>query len=112
MSEAVRNLQARLEIIENQIRELNRRLNQIESQRVLLRNSTIASEDLLNLPDSLRKTMMAMMQLEEASAKIVATVTHRTRGMESIYLNQLVRLGYLEKIKRGRNIYFHTSRLI
>jgi hypothetical protein len=56
--------------------------------------------------------MMAMIQLEEASAKAIGAITHRTRGMESIYLNQLVRLGYLEKIKRGRNIYFRTLRLI
>jgi predicted transcriptional regulator len=112
LSEDLRELSTRLEVIEDQIRDLTRRLSQLESQKDFLGNSAIASQDLLNLPDSLRKTMMAMIQLEEASAKAIATETHRTRGMESIYLNQLVRLGYLEKIKRGRNIYFRTLRLI
>lgn len=50
--------------------------------------------------------MVAIAQLKEAPAEAIAEQTRRTRGMESIYLNQLARMGYLEKIKRGRRIFF------
>lgn len=61
---------------------------------------------LLELPDHLRRTMIALIELGEASAGVVAKRTGRTRGHESVYLNQLVRLGYLTRSKRGRLVVF------
>lgn len=52
------------------------------------------------LPDHLRKTMLALAKLVEARADEVAEITQRTRAIESGYLNQLVRLGYVKKIRR------------
>ena len=61
---------------------------------------------LLRLPDSLRLTMFAMDKLKEATTTQVSKETGRSRSVESIHLNQLERMGYLEKYRKGRKIYF------
>jgi len=61
---------------------------------------------LMKLPDSLRQTMLAMDKLKEATTMEVAKKTGRSRSVESIHLNQLERMGYLEKYRKGRKIYF------
>ncbi|MEN3035215.1 MAG: transcriptional regulator [Candidatus Methanosuratincola sp.] len=61
---------------------------------------------LLRLPDHLRKTMLALAKLVEARADEVAEITQRARAIESGYLNQLVRLGYVKKVRRKHQIYF------
>ena len=61
---------------------------------------------LLRLPDHLRKTMLALAKLVEARADEVADITQRARAIESGYLNQLVRLGYVKKVRRKHQIYF------
>jgi len=61
---------------------------------------------LLKLPDSLRKTMLAMNWLREAASPQVAKVTGRSRSVESFHLNQLERMGYLVKFRKGKKIYF------
>lgn len=64
---------------------------------------------LLRLPDHLRKTMMALAKLVEARADEVAKMTGRARAIESGYLNQLVRMGYVKKVRRGHQIYFSVE---
>jgi len=71
-----------------------------------------SAEDLLKIPDTLRKSVMAVSKLGEATADKIAEVTGRTRSIESIYLNQLVRMGYIQRIKRGRKIYFKIMRYL
>jgi len=61
---------------------------------------------LLKLPDHLRKTMLALSKLVEGRADEVALATDRARAVESGYLNQLVRLGYVKKIRKKHEIYF------
>lgn len=61
---------------------------------------------LLSLPDHLRKTMIALSKLVEGRADEVATITLRARAIESGYLNQLVRLGYVKKVRKKHQIYF------
>jgi len=58
------------------------------------------------LSKSLIETLLAVDKLEAASASDVARETGRSRSVESIYLNQLERMGYLEKFRKGRKIYF------
>ena len=64
---------------------------------------------LLSLPDHLRKTATAVCKLGKATADEVADETGRTRAMESAYLNQLVRMGYLKKERVGRKVYFYVE---
>lgn len=61
---------------------------------------------LLSLPDHLRKSALAMVVLKRAMADDVARETSRARAIESAYLNQLARMGYLRKIREGRSVYF------
>ena len=54
--------------------------------------------------------MLVMERLGEATTVDVARETGRSRSVESIHLNQLERMGYLEKHRKGRKIYFKISR--
>lgn len=61
---------------------------------------------LLAIPDHLRKSVLALSALDETTATEVAKKTARTRVAESMYLNQLHRMGYVTKTRRGRTVYF------
>lgn len=65
--------------------------------------------DLLKLPDHLRSTTITVIGLGDATADEIAAKTGRVRNLESSYLNQLVRLGHLKKIRKGRKIYFKPT---
>lgn len=61
---------------------------------------------LLALPDHLRKTAVVMCDIQEATAEMVSEKTGRKRATESACLNQLVRMGYLRKKRRGLDVFF------
>lgn len=61
---------------------------------------------LLSLPDHLRTTMEVVKQLGKATSEHVAQRTLRAKSLESSYLNQLTRLGYLRKQRVSRKIFF------
>jgi hypothetical protein len=61
---------------------------------------------LLSLPDHLRKTATVTSSLGKATADEIAELTKRARAVESGYLNQLVRMGYLKKERIGRKVLF------
>ena len=61
---------------------------------------------LLAIPDHLRKSILALSAQKEATATDVAEKTGRTRVAESMYLNQLSQMGYVTKIRRGKEVYF------
>jgi len=61
---------------------------------------------LLSLPDHLRKTATVVSSLGVATAEEIAEGTSRARAVESGYLNQLVRMGYLKKEREGRRVLF------
>lgn len=62
----------------------------------------------MELPDCLRTTIVTVLGMGEASAGEVASKTGRSRSLESYYLNRLVRLGHLRKVRRGRRVYFRS----
>ncbi len=61
---------------------------------------------LFSLPSALRKTVMALYKLGEATAEDLARETKRLRAVESSAANQLVRMGFLTKRREGRKVYF------
>jgi predicted transcriptional regulator len=61
---------------------------------------------LLSLPDHLRKTALTLIKLGKATAEDVAKETGRARAIESAYLNQLVRMGYVWRERVGKRVYF------
>jgi hypothetical protein len=67
-------------------------------------------KELENLPLYLMKTLKAVITLGgSASAIQIANYTKRNYARESGYLNDLYRLGFLEKKKKGRKIFFTIS---
>jgi len=63
---------------------------------------------LLSLPDQLRKTALAILKLGRATPTMVARDTGREKTIESKYLKQLVKMGFLKLEKQGPNVYFYV----
>lgn len=61
---------------------------------------------MLSLPDHLRITARSLYTLGTGSAEDVARLTGKERAVESNYLNQLERMGYVEKLRQGRKVFF------
>jgi hypothetical protein len=66
----------------------------------------ISESELFSLPDHLRKTYLTVMSKGACSAKEVSNISGRCRAMESNYLNQLVRMGWLTKRRDSKTIRF------
>lgn len=64
---------------------------------------------LLSLPDHLRKTATILCNIGKATADQVAKESGRVRAIESSYLNQLVIMGHMNKIREGRRVYFYID---
>ncbi|MFH0897331.1 MAG: transcriptional regulator [Candidatus Bathyarchaeota archaeon] len=64
---------------------------------------------LLSLPDHLRKTAMILSKLDRATAGKVSGESGRARAVESSYLNQLVVMGYIKKMRAGHDVYFYVE---
>lgn len=67
----------------------------------------ISESKLLLLPDNLRKTYITVASKGECSATQVSNLTGRSRAIESSYLNQLIRMGWLTKHRDSKTIRFH-----
>ena len=61
---------------------------------------------ILNLPVTLRKTIMVLYKLEKATADDLALETKRLRAVESAAANELVRMGFIKKKREGREVFF------
>jgi hypothetical protein len=110
-----------LESVLAQIKFTNQKLDSlVDLNEKILKISTLSTEPiqvpetkpipdsmtLLALPMSLRKTVMVLYKLEKATAEDLSRETGRLRAVESSAANQLVRMGYLNKKREGRDVYF------
>ncbi len=66
----------------------------------------IPGVQLLSLPDHLRKTYMTVASKGECNATTVSVFTGRCRAIESNYLNQLSRMGWLDKRRISKTMHF------
>jgi len=91
------------EIIDTTIQEIiySLRLTAVEIEASGFKPSFI-----FELPDHLRYTVKAVMEKGEISADEVSKITNRSRSLESAYLNQLLRLGYIEKHRKGQVVIY------
>ena len=64
---------------------------------------------LISMPAHLRKTVLALYKVDEATADELSAETKRLRAVESASANQLVRMGYIKKRQKGRNVYFYVE---
>jgi len=84
-------------------------LDKLAQERFEIKGTEKSSLDaavLLRFPDHLRKTIIALSKVIDGRADEVANITGRARAIESGYLNQLVRMGYVKKMRRKHQIYF------
>lgn len=70
----------------------------------------LTMEELLAMPDHLRKTVMALNKIGRATSETISSNTKRARALESGYLNQLVMMGIVRKERTGRKVYFYIPR--
>jgi predicted transcriptional regulator len=61
---------------------------------------------LIELPNHLRKTMLAVISLGKANAEEVSEQTGGARASESDNLDQLQRMGYVKKKRAGNKNFF------
>lgn len=66
----------------------------------------ISESELFSLPDHLRKAYLIVASKGECTATAVSHLTGRCRAIESNYLNQLVRAGWLAKRRNSKTILF------
>ena len=97
--------------IRDLLAEINSKLDRIETKlgdnKVKSSPNVVNPLILLELPDNLRASYMALLQLKEATAEDVASITGRGRAIESHYLNTLVEMGYIGKRRVGRKVHFY-----
>jgi hypothetical protein len=66
----------------------------------------ISESSLITLPDHLRKTYVVVATKGECDAIQVSNHTGRCRAIESNYLNQLLRMGWLNKRRISKAVHF------
>lgn len=105
-----RSIEERLATLEKRISDLEQSVRILPSKEPISRTAPSALTDLLSLPDSMQKTMMALQELKEGTAAEVAVKTGRNRSVETIYLNGLVRMGQVSRERRVHRVYFRPIR--
>jgi regulator of replication initiation timing len=97
LEETLRRIEKKLEKIEGEINEM----------RLQMRNNMIGDERKLSkLPDHLRKTVNGLKKVGQGTASDVCKYTTRARAVESNYLNQLEREGFIKSFRKGRRKIF------
>jgi hypothetical protein len=66
----------------------------------------VSESELLSLPDHLRKTYIMVASKGECNATEVSNSTGRCRAVESSYLNQLCRMGWITRRRDSKTLYF------
>jgi len=91
-----------------EMQEIRYRLDDIEKSisRWNPQPLEISESELLSLPDHLRRTYLTVASKGESNATEVANLTGHCRAIESNYLNQLVRIGWLAKRRDLKRIHF------
>jgi hypothetical protein len=68
----------------------------------------VSETELISLPDHLRRTFMVVASRGECGAVLVSNLTSRCRAIESNYLNQLARMGWLNKRRISKTTVFRV----
>jgi hypothetical protein len=90
----MQNIRFRLDDLENTIASWNPQPVEVSESK------------LISLPDHLRRTYMVVASKGECSAITVSNLTGRCRAIESNYLNQLARMGWLNKRRVSKMTHF------
>jgi len=69
----------------------------------------VSESEVLKLPDHLRRTYMFVASRGECDATMASNLTGRCREVESNYLNQLTRMGWLNKRRISKSMNFRIA---
>jgi hypothetical protein len=91
-----------------ELQQIRYRLDDIENALSRLNPPPleISESKLFSLPDHLRKSYMIVASKGECNATEASNLTGRCRAIESNYLNQLARMGWLTKHRVSKTIRF------
>jgi len=97
------------------LNDLDDRLRQLESRvaEVELRSSSPVDDKMamfLTVPDSIRKSLLAVSTLGSCTADEVSEITGRHRSIENKYLNELYRSGWLKRDRKGKRIFYSLKK--
>ena len=93
----------------NELQQMRFRLDDIEAVLSGWNNPQplqISESELFLLPDHLRTTYVTLGSKGGGSATEIANLTGRCRALESNYLNQLARMGWLMKYRESKTTRF------
>ncbi len=113
--EAMMSESITLEKLYEKLQQINDKLDRLLQEKKpsnIIDSDILESLDvmtLLSLPDHLRMSASTLFELGKATADEVSNVTSKERAVESNYLNQLVRMGHVEKFREGRKVYFRIN---
>ncbi len=97
------------------LNDLDDRLRQLESRvaEVEIRYSPPVDDKMamfLTVPDSIRKSLIAVSTLGSCNADEVSEITGRHRSIENKYLNELYRSGWLKRDRKGKKIFYSLKK--
>jgi hypothetical protein len=94
--------------IYREMQQINLRLDRLERSLSAWNPPTlnIPEAKLISLSDHLRKTYITVASKGQCNANVVSISTGRCRALESNYLNQLCRMGWLNKHKASKSTVF------
>jgi hypothetical protein len=87
--------------IRQRLDEIERNYSKTQSHPIDLQES-----ELITLPDHLRRSFMIVASKGECDASVVSNFTGRCRAIESSYLNQLERMGWVSKRRVSKVVHF------
>lgn len=97
-----------LESIFKEMMNIRQRLDDMENNFSSWKPQPIPLKEsnLIILPDHLRKSFLIVASKGECDASIVSNLSGRCRAIESNYLNQLERMGWLNKRRVSKTVNF------
>ena len=98
------DLYERLNSIDTALLVINSKLNKLLA--IHEHPSIHVETDIVELPKHLQETVLALKKLGEATASDVARVTGKARAVESAYLCQLVHVGKVFRVRKGRRCFY------
>jgi DNA-binding transcriptional ArsR family regulator len=102
------NIIALLNDLDDRLRQLEARVAEVE-----IRYSPPVDDKMamfLTVPDSIRKSLIAVSTLGSCNADEVSEITGRHRSIENKYLNELYRSGWLKRDRKGKKIFYSLKK--
>ena len=97
--------------------DLEEKLKDLEYRTLKIENPFNPAVDdrmgaVLAITYTMRKSLFAVVKLGKCTIDDVSIITGRHRSVENRYLNELVRIGWLGKERKGKKIYYYVIKAV